>query len=81
MVTLSAVLLHDRECVDDDKAAVKQVVENLERWSVVESCDGLYKMHDAHASISKKMLEGNEDVRAKVDQVHINAFCSAVIRC
>lgn len=63
-VDSAAVLLHDRECVDEDKAAVKQVVENLDRWSVVESCDDLFKMHDAHATISKKMLENNEDVRS-----------------
>lgn len=56
-VDSAAMLLHDQECVDEDKTAVKQAVENLERWSVVESCDGLYKMHDAHAIISKKMLE------------------------
>ena len=60
----AAVLLYDRECTAEDKAAVKELLGKLERWSVLESRDGRYKMHGAHANIARKRLQRTEDVRA-----------------
>ena len=60
----AAVLLYDRECFAEDKAAVKELLRKLERWSVLESRDGRYKMHDVHANIARKKLLRTEEVRA-----------------
>ena len=60
----AVVFLYDRECIAEDKAAVKELLGKLERWSVLESRDGRYKMHDAHANIARKRLQRTEDVRA-----------------
>ncbi|CAN0348883.1 unnamed protein product, partial [Ascophyllum nodosum] len=60
----AAVLLYDRECIAEDKAAVKKLLGNLERWSMLESRNGRYKMHDAHANNARERLQRTEDLRA-----------------
>ena len=64
----AAVLLYDRVCNAEDKAAVKELLEKLERWFVLESRHGLYKMHDVHANIARNKLQRTEDVRASAVQ-------------
>ena len=51
-------------CIAEDKAAVKELLGKLERWSVLKFRDGRYKMHDAHANIKRKRLQRTEDVLA-----------------
>ncbi|CAM9675576.1 unnamed protein product [Scytosiphon promiscuus] len=59
----AAVLLYDRSPSDDDQASVQGVVAALERWSVLRSEEGGYRMHDAHSGFARENLLDRGDVR------------------
>ena len=60
----SAVLLYDRDLTDLDLAATEKIVQTLERWTILRSVNGKYRMHDAHAAFARTNL---------VDRCHIRA--------
>lgn len=62
-VTDAAVLLHDRAPNSADEASVKGAAMGLERWSVLRSAEGTYRMHDAHAEFAKERLMDRGNVR------------------
>ena len=59
----AAVLLYDRPPSAEDEVAVASVVQVLERWSVLHSEQGTFRMHDAHSSFARENLMDRGDVR------------------
>lgn len=59
----AAVLLYDRMGNVEEEEAVGRVVETLERWSILTSVDGKFRMHDAHSSFARESLLDRGDVR------------------
>ncbi|CAM9940537.1 unnamed protein product, partial [Ectocarpus fasciculatus] len=68
----AAVLLYDRTPSAEDEASAARVVEILERWSVLRSITGCYRMawrenhyvlHDAHSGFARDNLMDRADVR------------------
>lgn len=62
-VTDAAALLYDRKGNRKEEEAVGEVVETLERWSILRSSDGKYRMHDAHSNFARENLMDRGDVR------------------
>lgn len=62
-VSDAAVLLYDRTPSAEDEASVATVVDTLERWTVVHSIEGAYRMHDAHSSFARENLMSEGNVR------------------
>ncbi|CAM9144801.1 unnamed protein product [Ectocarpus sp. 12 AP-2014] len=67
----AAVLLYDRRPSAEDEASAAGVVEILERWSVLRSVRGCYRMawrgshyvlHDAHSDFARENLMDRGDV-------------------
>lgn len=63
LVREAGVLLYDRQCSTEDEQAVEEVVQTLERWSILRAGDGRYRMHDAHAAFARQNLADRGDVR------------------
>ncbi|CAN0433291.1 unnamed protein product, partial [Ascophyllum nodosum] len=59
----SAVLLYDRGLTDLDLAAAEKIVQTLERWTILRSVDGKYRMHDAHAAFARTNLVDHCKIR------------------
>eukprot|EP00903_Cladosiphon_okamuranus_P014799 g13708.t1 len=59
----AAMLLSDRTPSAEDEASVAGVVEILERWTIIQSEDGAYRMHDAHSSFARENLMDRGYVR------------------
>ena len=59
----AAVLLYDRTPGAEDEASVGQVVGILERWNIIRSIQGIYRMHDAHSIFARENLMDSGDVR------------------
>ncbi|CAN0371372.1 unnamed protein product [Ascophyllum nodosum] len=59
----SAVLLYDRDLTDSDLAATEKVVQTLERWTILRSVNGKYRMHDAHAAFARTNLADHCHIR------------------
>lgn len=60
----AAVLLYDRTPSAEDEASVRQVVEVLERWTVIRTAHGnKYRMHDAHSGFARDGLLDNGSLR------------------
>ncbi len=59
----AAVLLYDRTPSSEDEASVAGVVEILERWAIVSSEEGEYRMHDAHSGFARETLMDHGYVR------------------
>ncbi|CAN0402751.1 unnamed protein product, partial [Ectocarpus sp. 8 AP-2014] len=59
----AAVLLYDRDPSAEDEASVARVVDTLERWTVLRSAEGAYRMHDAHSIFARETLMDHGYVR------------------
>ena len=59
----AAILLFDREFDDKDEASVGLVVGVLERWSVLDSGEGMFSMHDSHSEFAREKLKDHGGVR------------------
>ena len=59
----AAALLFDRTPSPNDEESVRGVVDILERWTIVRSTEGTYRMHDAHSSFARENLMDRGDVR------------------
>lgn len=59
----AAALLYDRNVSAEDEAAVREVVDTLERWSILRTSSGKYRMHDDHSSFARENLMDRGDVR------------------
>lgn len=59
----AAVLLYDRSPSTEDEASVEGVVDVLERWSIIRSAQGAYRMHDAHTDFARECLSDRGHVR------------------
>lgn len=59
----AAVLLYDGTPSSEDEAPVAGVVEILERWTIINSEAGTYRMHDAHSSFARESLADHGYVR------------------
>lgn len=62
----AAVLLYGRgkRCSAEDVEAAREVVETLERWTIVCAvAEGGHRMHDAHSSFARECLVDREYVR------------------
>eukprot|EP00752_Nemacystus_decipiens_P013300 g11780.t1 len=59
----AAVLLYDRTPTAEDEASVAGVVEILERWTILQSEGGIYRMHDAHSGFARENLMDRGYVR------------------
>ncbi|CAM9547199.1 unnamed protein product, partial [Hapterophycus canaliculatus] len=61
----AATLLYDKAPSADDEASAGGVLDTLERWAVLRSEEGFYRMHDAHAGFARDNLEDRGDVRKR----------------
>lgn len=59
----ATVLLYDRAGSIENEGAIGEVVETLERWSILSSVDGKFRMHDAHSRFARENLLDRGDVR------------------
>ncbi|CAN0356115.1 unnamed protein product [Ectocarpus sp. 8 AP-2014] len=59
----AAVLLYDRSPSTEDEASAGGVVDVLERWSIIRSAQGTYRMHDAHTDFARECLLDRGHVR------------------
>lgn len=57
------MVLCDRPPSNIDEASVRSAIEILERWTVVQSAKGTYRMHDAHSEFGRESLMDRGDVR------------------
>lgn len=58
----AATLLYD-EPTPEDEASVREVVDILERWTVVRSTEGTFRTHDAHSDFTRETLMDRGYVR------------------
>lgn len=72
----AAVLLYDRAPSVEDEASVEIVVETLERWTVVHSTEGGYRMHDAHSSFARENLMDDRNMRRSALKRWVGAISS-----
>ena len=72
----AAILLFDRTPSPDDEASVRGVLDVLERWTVVRSTEGVYRMHDAHSSFARENLMDRGDVRRPALKRWVNLISS-----
>lgn len=59
----AAVLLFDRNFSAEDEVSVRGVLDIVERWTILRSTEGVYRMHDAHSSFARESLMDRGDVR------------------
>ncbi len=59
----ATVLLIDRPPSSDDEDSVRGVLDILDRWSVIQSVEGTYRMHDAHTGFARESLMDRGYVR------------------
>lgn len=59
----AAVLLYDGTPSLEDEASVAVVIDILERWTIIHSEAGTYRMHDAHSSFARESLADHGYVR------------------
>lgn len=59
----AAVLLFEQRSDEGDEKTVQQVMDILERWSILTAAGGTCSMHEAHASFARKNLVDRGDVR------------------
>ncbi|CAB1113373.1 unnamed protein product [Ectocarpus sp. CCAP 1310/34] len=77
----AAVLLYDREPCAEDEASVAVVVDTLERWTVLRSEQGAYRMHDAHSIFARETLMDHGYVRRPAVKRWVSSIsCLEVLR-
>eukprot|EP00903_Cladosiphon_okamuranus_P018330 g16862.t1 len=72
----AAIMLYDRAPSAEDEASVAIVIETLERWTVVHSTEGAYRMHDAHASFGRESLMDHGKIRRSALERWVGAISS-----
>lgn len=72
----AAVLLCDRTPTAEDEASAGEVVDTLERWTVIRSTESTYRMHDAHATFARESLMDRGDVRRQALKRWVKAISS-----
>lgn len=60
------MLLSGSRICGEGQQATKEVLANLERWSIVTAAGGEYQMLDAHAEFARENLASRLDVRQSV---------------
>eukprot|EP00903_Cladosiphon_okamuranus_P014963 g13850.t1 len=64
---VGACLLYGNNCSTEDKKATEQVLETLERWSIVTlEVDGEYRVHEDHVDFVWDCLLANRDTQDRV---------------
>lgn len=72
----AAMMLYDRAPSAEDEAPVTIVVETLERWTVVHSAEGAYRMHNAHARFGRESLMDHGKIRRSALKRWVGAISS-----
>ena len=80
-VSDASLLLYGEHHSQDMDNLAKDVVDNLERWAIVrlESSDGTYRMHDAHADFARKMLKSAQVKEQAVGRWSAHLSCPATV--
>lgn len=61
----AAILLFDKALSADDEASAGGVLDILERWAVLRSEEGVYRMHDSHSGFARESPRDRRDVRKR----------------
>lgn len=75
----AAVLLHGHLGGTEDQKAVEELLQVLERWSIlraIKSGGPRFIMHDAHSSFARKSLMARGDIRQPVVERWVAHLCS-----